>query len=369
MRRRIPVFIAIVQSVLFLVHLFLYGTWLFFWGAIDDSALIGLRVALGSLSVSFVIASLLAFRFSNILVRIFYSLAAVWLGMVNFFFLTACACWAVYLVPAMFGAHLARRPLAIAIFGLGLLVSIYSLVNASWTRVKRVTLKLPGLPESWRGRTAAVVSDWHLGHVRNRGFVRRILKTLTALRPDILFIPGDLFDGTAADLERLVEPWAGFSLPLGSCFVTGNHEQFTSPMKYLEAVKRSGIRVVNNEKIIIDGMQIVGVHFRDSVDPDGFRAILNGAALDHNVASILLVHTPDRLSIAEEAGISLQICGHTHRGQFFPFTLIVSRIYRQFAYGLNQFGKMMVYTSCGAGTWGPPFRLGSDPEIVLLRFE
>ena len=127
--------------------------------------------------------------------------------------------------------------------------------------------------------------------------------------------------------------------------------------------------MLNNEKIILDGLQIVGVHYRDSLNVEKFRSILKQAALDRDVASILLVHTPDRLAIAEEAGFSLQLCGHTHRGQFFPFTLLVSRIYGEYAYGLKRFGSLTVYTSCGAGTWGPPFRVGSNPEIVLIRFE
>jgi predicted MPP superfamily phosphohydrolase len=368
-RRRIPVFIAIVQSILLLVHLVLFVTWTFFWGAMNPSALLEFRIALAILSVSFVGASLLGFRYSNVLVRIFYTLAAVWLGLVNFFFMAACACWVVYGVPAMFGVFLQRRPLAIAFFGFALLVGVYGMLNASATRVKRVTVKLPGLPESWRGRTAALVSDWHLGHVRNRGFVRRILKTLTGLRPDVLFITGDLFDGTAMDLTRLAEPWAGFSLPLGSFFVTGNHEEFTSRAKYIETVERCGVRALNNEKIILDGLQIVGVHYHESINPEKLRSVLELAALDHNMASILLVHTPDRLTIAEEAGVSLQLCGHTHGGQFFPFTLIVKRIYGQFAYGLRRLDSLTVYTSCGAGTWGPPFRVGSSPEIVLIRFD
>jgi uncharacterized protein len=368
-RARLPIFIAVVQSILFLVHLVLYLTWTFFWGIRNFSTLFQLQVILAFLSISFVAASLLAFRYSNFLVRIFYTLAAVWLGLVSLFFLASCACWAVYVVPALFGAPPERRPLAIVFFGLALLTGIYGVVNASWTHVKRITVKLPNLPESWRGRTAAVVSDWHLGHVRNRGFVRHILAMLTRLRPDALFITGDLFDGTAANLDRLAEPWAKFSLPLGSYFVTGNHEQFSSPAKYLETVKRCGIRVLNNEKIVLDGLQIVGVDYRDEVNAEKLRTILAQAALNRDVASILLVHTPDRLPIAEEAGFSLQLCGHTHGGQFFPFTRIVSRIYGQYAYGLKRFGSLMVYTTCGAGTWGPPLRVGTSPEIVLIRFE
>src|SRR5262249_49236874 len=114
---------------------------------------------------------------------------------------------------------------------------------------------------------------------------------------------------------------------------------------------------------------IVGVHYRDSVEPERLRSILVNANIAPGVASVLLIHTPDRMQIAEEQGISLQLCGHTHRGQFFPFTFFVSRIYGKFAYGLNRLGNLLVYTSCGVGTWGPPYRLGSSPEIVLIQFE
>jgi predicted MPP superfamily phosphohydrolase len=126
--------------------------------------------------------------------------------------------------------------------------------------------------------------------------------------------------------------------------------------------------VLENEKIILDGLQIVGVHYHDSSNVERFRAILRRVALDRNAASILLVHNPNRLPLAAEAGISLQLSGHTHLGQFVPFTKIVSRIYGKYAYGLNRFGDLQVYTSCGVGTWGPPMRLGSNPEIVLIQF-
>ena len=368
-RARIPIAISVIQAFLFFVHIALYATWRCFWGAPDFSHAVELRIVLAILSVSFVAASLLAYRHFNPAVRAFYTIAAVWLGLVNFFFLAACACWIVYGAPLIFGVHLEKRALAAVCFGLGLLAGICAIGNAAWTRVVRVTVKLPNLPAAWRGRTAALVSDLHLGHVRNSGFLRRIVRKLSHLHPDVLFIPGDMYDGTAADLARLAKPWAEFSAPLGAYFITGNHEQFTSPSKYLDAVNQSGIRVLENEKIMLDGLQIVGVHYHDSTNVERFRSILRQAALDRNVASILLVHTPDRLPAAAEAGISLQLSGHTHRGQFFPFTAIVSRIYGRYAYGLNRFGDLQVYTSCGAGTWGPPMRAGSNPEIVLIHFE
>jgi uncharacterized protein len=368
-RARIPIAVSIIQAFLFLVHIALYATWTFFWGAPDVSRAAELRIALAILSVSFVAASLLAHQYFNPLVRAIYTIASVWLGLLSFFFLAACACWIVYGVPLLFGVHVEKHSLAAVCFGLGLLAGIYAIVNAAWTRVVRVTVKLPNLPAAWRGRTAALVSDLHLGHVRNAGFLRRIVRKLSRLHPDVLFIPGDLYDGTAVDLAQLAKPWAEFSAPLGAYFITGNHEQFSSPSKYLDAVRQSGIRVLENEKIILDGLQVVGVHYHDSTNVERFRSILRQVDLDRHVASILLVHNPNRLPVAAEAAISLQLSGHTHRGQYFPFTAVVSRIYGKYAYGLNRFGDLAVYTSCGAGTWGPPMRLGSNPEIVLIQFE
>jgi hypothetical protein len=368
-RARIPIAVSIIQAFLFLVHIALYATWTFFWGVQESSRVTELRIALAILSVSFVAASLLAHQYFNPLVRALYTVASVWLGFLSFFFLAACACWIVYGVPLLFGVRVEKHALAAVCFGLALFAGIAAIVNAAWTRVVRVTVKLPNLPAAWRGRTAALVSDLHLGHVRNAGFLRRIVRKLSQLRPDALFIPGDLYDGTAVDLARLAKPWSEFSAPLGAYFITGNHEQFSSPAKYLDAVRQSGIRVLQNEKIVLDGLQIVGVDYHDSTNVERFRSILRQVNLDRNVASILLVHNPNRLPVAAEAGISLQLSGHTHRGQYFPFTAIVSRIYGKYAYGLNRFGDLAVYTSCGAGTWGPPMRLGSNPEIVLFQFE
>jgi hypothetical protein len=265
--------------------------------------------------------------------------------------------------------HPDRRELVVVFFAIALLASLYGVVNAAWTRVRRVSVTLPNLPASWRGRVAALVTDTHLGHVRGFRFMRRIVTTLTRLRPDIVFIAGDMYDGTVARVRELAQPWARLATPLGAFFVLGNHEQFSDSAKYLDAVEHSGVRVLNNEKVTVDGLQIVGVHYSDSTNDDHFRSVLRHADVDRDRASILLTHAPDRLKIAEEEGFSLQLSGHTHGGQFFPFTWITSRMYGKFVYGLQRLGNLIVYVSYGAGTWGPPLRLGTTPEIVLIQFE
>ena len=369
MRSRIAVFVAIVQVVLLSAHWFLYETWTSFWIAPDPPGISKLQVAMTVLAFSFVAASLLAWRYTNLAVRVFYTIAAVWLGIASFCFLAACACWVLYGGARLAGLHPDRRAFAGVFLGLALLASLYGVINAARTRVRRVTVKLPNLPESWRGRVAALVSDIHLGQVRGYGFVRRIVAMLSHLRPDVVFIGGDVYDGTAAKVDELATPWSQLTAPLGAYFVTGNHEEFTDPAKYLNALRNSGVRILNNEKVDVDGMQVVGVHFRDSASDASFRAILQKAAVDRNRASILLTHAPDRVGISAEEGISLQLSGHTHGGQFFPFTWITSRLYGKFVYGQQSLGNLLVYTSYGAGTWGPPLRVGTTPEIVLIQFE
>jgi uncharacterized protein len=369
MRLRFVVFIGVFQSVLILGHLFLYWTWDFFWRAPDPPGISALQWTLGVLSVSFLVASLLAFRYHNLVVRWFYTISAVWLGTLSFLFFAACLCWVIYGTGRLAGVSVDGRLLAGALCGLAVFVSALGVINAAWTRVRRITVKLPNLPESWHGRVAALVSDLHLGHVRNVGFARRIVATIAKLRPDVVLIAGDVYDGTAVDAERVAAPLKELRPPLGVFFVEGNHEEFTDPEKYLAAIRGTGARVLDNEKADVDGLQIVGVPYRHATNAGHFRSVLEAIGVDRTRASVLLTHAPDQVDVAEAAGIGLQVSGHTHLGQFVPYTWIASRIYRQFVYGLNRVGKMLVYTSSGAGSWGPPLRLGSSPEIVLITFE
>ena len=369
MRSRFAVLVGTVQLILFLGHLFVYETWRYFSPPSSGAAITFFGIAFFLLSVIFVAASLLAARYYNAFFRLFYTTAAIWLGTFNFLFMAAILCWVLYAGLILSGTHVERSVLLFVLFGGALLVSVYGIANASWTRVARITVRLPGLPPSWRGRSAALVSDTHLGHVRGYTFISRIVAMVRQLRPDIVFIAGDLYDGTKVEPKHLAAPWMNVSPPLGKFFITGNHEEFSHPNQYVEALRQCGVYSLVNEKVVVDGLQLVGVTYSTLTHPERFQSVLSSASLQTNAASILLAHAPHHLSIAEKMGVSLQLSGHTHRGQVFPFTWITSRIFRQYTYGLNRHGALTVYTSSGAGTWGPPMRIGSRPEIVLIRFE
>lgn len=369
MRARIATFVVIVQTVLLLGHVFLYETWNFFWRPVDPPGISPLQWTLAFLSISFVLASLLAFRFKNRLFRWFYTLSAIWLGALSFLFFAACACWIVYAAFAVTGHRIDGRLLAKIFFGAATIVSLYGVLNAALPRTRRIRIRLPNLPASWKGRTAALVSDMHLGHVKNIGFARRITRAINRLKPDIVWIAGDLYDGTAVDAKHAASPLNKLQSQFGTFFVEGNHEEFRDPAKFIEAVRATGVRVLENEKAEIDGLQIVGVPYRHATHAQHFGSVLDKIGIDRDRASVLLTHAPDHVAVAEAAGIGLQVSGHTHLGQMIPYTWIATRIYRQFVYGLNRIGKMLVYTSSGAGTWGPPLRVGTQPEIVLFEFE
>src|SRR5580700_7047317 len=361
--------IVILQTVLFLAHFLVYQTWTFSPAGNDVPGTLGIKLVLGFLSVSFVAASLLAFRYTNAAVRALYRVAAVWLGFLTFLFFAAVFSWIFFGVARLAGLDVSFHRMVEWLFGAALVAGLYGVFNASWTRITRTTVRLANLPPAWRGRRAALISDLHLGHVRNGSFLRRMVAKILKEEPDAIFVAGDLYDGTAIDAGRAAEPLNQLVAPQGVYFVAGNHEQFGDDSKYLRAVAATGVRVLSNERVEADGLQIIGVPYRHATHDEHFASVLQGIGVDRRRASILLTHAPDHPEVAEAAGVSLQLSGHTHVGQFIPWSWMARRIYRQFVYGLSRIGKMQVFTSSGAGTWGPPLRLGSNPEIVVLEFQ
>jgi predicted MPP superfamily phosphohydrolase len=368
-RKRIIGFIVVIQSFLWLIHLLLYETWTFSPVGSDTPGAFWIKLALVFLSVSFVGASLLAFRYTNAVVRAFYRVAAVWAGLLTFLFVAAVSSWIIFGFEWLAGMSVNFHRTVELLFGAAIVTGLYGVFNASWTRITRTTVRLANLPPVWRGRRAALISDLHLGPVRNGSFLRRMVAKILKEEPDAIFIAGDLYDGTAIDAQQAAEPLSKLVAPHGVYFVAGNHEQFGDDSKYLDAIAATGVRVLGNEKVEVDGLQIIGVPYRNARQDGLFASVLRGIHFDRGRASILLTHAPDHPEIAEAAGVSLQLSGHTHLGQFIPWTWMVRRIYRQFAYGLSRIGEMQVFTSSGAGTWGPPLRLGSNPEIVMLEFQ
>jgi uncharacterized protein len=264
---------------------------------------------------------------------------------------------------------------AVAVPSLGLGITLLGYANARRTaRVVTVTVPIAGLPTALHGFTIVQISDIHVGPTIRERYVEGIVEAVNHLKPDLVAITGDLVDGTVTELGAQVAPLRRLVSPCGSYFVTGNHEYYSGVHPWLAELRRLGIRVLHNEHVVIErgGAKLVlaGVpdynagHFERAHRSDP-QAALAGAPPDAAV-KVLLAHQPRSATAAAQAGFDLQLSGHTHGGQFLPWTFFV-RFQQPFTAGLHRVGSLRVYVSRGTGYWGPPKRFGAPSEISQIR--
>jgi uncharacterized protein len=318
---------------------------------------------------SFVPLMFIGFFHRSAVLNVLSVISSAALGFLNYALVAALACWLVFGAAKLTGRLPDMHMIAVALFGLAVLVTVGGIVNASILRTTRVTVQIPNLPKAWQGREIALVSDIHLGSIRSRAFASRVVKRLNKLHPYAVFISGDMFDGPEAEPDHVVQPWTDLKAPAGAYVVSGNHDEFHDRDRALAAMERAGLHVLRNELVCVDGVQIMGVYDSVTRDRRSYAEVLRRMNMSKSMPGILLAHQPDNLDIPEKAGVSLQLSGHTHGGQFWPWTMFVSKMYGSHAFGLSRAGNMQIYTSNGAGTWGPPMRLGTRSEVVILRLE
>jgi hypothetical protein len=241
--------------------------------------------------------------------------------------------------------------------------------------LREVEVPLPRLPPALSGTTIVQLTDLHVGPTIGREFMEDLVARTNALAPDLVAITGDLADGSVADLARAVAPLARLKARHGVYFVTGNHEYYSGVDSWLAELGRLGVRVLRNERVTIgDGdhrFDLAGVDdynargLAPGHGPDLPRAL---AGRDESRALVLLAHQPRAIHEASRAGVGLQLSGHTHGGQIWPWGWMV-RLQQPYVAGLFRHGDTHLYVSHGTGYWGPPMRLGTTAELtrVTLR--
>jgi len=237
-----------------------------------------------------------------------------------------------------------------------------------------VKIPLTGLAQPLHGFTIAQISDVHVGPTIKREFVEDIVHRVNDLKPDMIAITGDLVDGSVQQLSIHTEPLARLVARHGAFFVTGNHEYYSGERAWTEEMRRLGLRVLKNEHVVLnhDGASVVlagvtdlSAHHFDPAQRSDPAAALCGAPADA-AAKILLAHQPGSAAAAASAGFDVQISGHTHGGQFWPWNLFV-RFFQPFSAGLHRLKNLWIYVSRGTGYWGPPNRFGVPSEITRIR--
>lgn len=267
------------------------------------------------------------------------------------------------------------RVSAQAVIGLTVVATLLGLFNARRrAAVVEVRVHLENLPPELQGFSIAQISDVHVGATIRRGYVSAIVDAVNSLQPDVIAITGDLVDGSVQQLASHVAPLGSLQARHGTFFVTGNHEYYAGAPAWIEELRRIGLTVLLNEHVILQhqGVSLVlagvtdyGAHHFNGAQRSDPAAALRGAPADAG-AKILLAHQPRSAVAAAAAGFDLQLSGHTHGGQFWPWNFFV-RFQQPFTAGLARLDKMWIYTSRGTGYWGPPKRLGAPSEITRIR--
>jgi uncharacterized protein len=238
-------------------------------------------------------------------------------------------------------------------------------------RVKNIKIDLKDLPQSLHGFRIVQISDLHIGPTMGRKYVEKVISIVDSLNPDITVLTGDIIDGRFSDIRHSVEPLAKLFGGKNAYFALGNHEYYSRLDHWLPELSRLGINVMMNrgEMIIHKETKVwigavtdpAALQFR--TDPPNAKKALAGGEEAH--LKVLLSHRPGLAAEAHEAGFHLQLSGHTHGGQFFPWTY-VAKLFHKYFVGLMKHEDMWIYVSPGTGTWGPPARIGTTPEVTCL---
>ncbi len=233
--------------------------------------------------------------------------------------------------------------------------------------VNRVEVPLARWPESLDGFRIAQLSDIHVGPIRAAGFARALTERVNGLKPDLIVITGDLVDGSVRHVGPMVEPFKDLSAPRGCWFVTGNHDMYSGPYGWMERVEQLGWTILRNEHRVLDDFVLAGVHDHQAglIDPalaEDVKTALRGAP---DLPTVLLAHDPGTFKVAQKFPVDLQISGHTHDGQIWPFKYLV-RLVIPWVAGLYRVGDSAIFVSRGTGFWGPPMRLMAPAEITEL---
>lgn len=299
---------------------------------------------------------------------LFFGAAAISVGFVLYLLLST-------LLVDFTGLFFRIKPIHMGIAALLLAssISIYGLWNASYTRIKEIDIPIKGLIKELK---AVHLTDTHLGHFRAATKLEDLVDKINAQKVDVVFFTGDFIDGLIALKTENMDPLKELDAPI--FFVEGNHDKYTGVQVIKGYLKKLGVRVLENEVILWNGIQIIGLNhmladssslnMHASANGPTVQNVLASLDIDKNKPSIVLHHSPDGVKYAQQAGVDLYLAGHTHGGQLFPITYIANLLF-EYNKGLHDYLGTKIYVSQGTGTFGPPMRVGTISELTVINLK
>lgn len=254
------------------------------------------------------------------------------------------------------------------IASLSFILGISGLLQARNIKITSYTVRLTQAPKQWNGKRAVLVSDTHFGLINHKTFSDKVVRRILQLNPDLVLHAGDFYDGPRNNLSLITTSWKKLTEKIPVFYTPGNHERYGDYDSFIKSIALAGITVLEDSLVEHDGVQIAGIVYRGKKDHDKAQSALISLKADSEKPLILINHPPTFHDSALEIKTNLMVSGHTHKGQFWPNTIITRLIYKRFFYGLQELGALTAITTSGVGTAGPPVRLFNTPELVVIHF-
>jgi predicted MPP superfamily phosphohydrolase len=349
--RRIVAFVVVFELISLLLHYYVFAH-LFFLLKIPSDGWFPLIVIVASLLwlVTLGWGMMSASRVSTV----FHIGSTFWLGLLFMFAFTLLG-WDI----VRFFVSVDREIAGPTIVAIALGAVIYGLMNARFLRTKEVVIPTDKL----EGEVRVVhLSDVHIGSFYGTRFLRKVVEVTNSLDPDMVVITGDLADGAHPYTGETFRPLNDVKAPV--YYVTGNHEHYAGLSDVLASLEQTKVHRLTNSMVVDQGIQVIGVDYW--AEKDEVATTIDDNEPDPSKFSMVLYHVPRQLEAVKARKMDLMLSGHTHAGQFFPFTLMTKLIWKK-GKGLFDLGGTRLYVSHGIGTWGPPIRVGTNSQVVLLR--
>jgi predicted MPP superfamily phosphohydrolase len=306
--------------------------------------------------ISYPLAAMIERVVSNTATRIFYTGASAWMG-ISFYLLTFIIIYSLLSLVLKIPGETA----GIIIVLLTIVLSAYSLINSLYLNINKIEIPLNHLKNDMR---VVQLSDIHIGSIRNSSYMEKIVKKTNEIDPEIIFITGDMVDGSARLHTNTFDAINKLKAPV--FFITGNHETYEGLDEVFRVLRNTHMNILRDEMVEYNGIQVIGVEY--SFELNHMENVLSKLPINNEKPSIMLYHLPTEIKNVARAGIGLQLSGHTHAGQMFPFNYLVRLMFR-YMHGIYKYDGTYLHVSPGTGTWGPPMRLGSRCEITVITLK
>jgi uncharacterized protein len=366
------------------LHYFVYYSFVHFFSIrkrLHKLLVLGVVLFLG---LSLIIESFLPHNSNTTLSNGLSFIFGVWLGLLSILLLSLILLWLWKWIYKKAKYRFSFFPITCFCFFAPVLIITYGVSQSFSPTINEVIIPVKNLPLYWKDKTIVHLADLHLRSNDQIAFVNKIASEIQNISPELVVITGDLIDRGNRNIQELLSPFKKIAAPI--LFTTGNHDRYLSSSQSLKDLGIDFITFLNDELYERENLQIIGLGYPSRSNNKNPTEILkNKISFDTSKPTILLYHTPTTIdsdnmgdryvspntdfSIVKNFGIDLQLSGHTHGGQFFPFSVITHFLYNGYSKGLHRDGDFSLFVSTGLGTWGPPVRTFVPPEIAVICLE